>query len=1011
MHVSMRKSLASGLAAVMLLSSAVTGGGFALTGAAAPGSEGMPYLKGDVSATVYVNSIAGSPAASNEQEKSMLFDHRNATKFATAAVPAADAPVTVSFKLFYAEAIATYALGSAEDAPGRDPKAWTLYGRNEDGESWTAIDSRAGQVFENRSEVKTYPVADPVAYSQYKLDITENNGAADGTQLAELQIATGQDVDLHLTWPEGAWNEGTPQAWAVNASEQEKAATLEAFNTAYNRLLDAGYNIGRGKYGGGPSILGAWSNYANVQCEGDFNDNPGSPFQPGRNWGILAAARPGVVFAVKGIIAATCSPSLIAYGNDLAWTDPATGKTNLYQVFSGDTTVKKDLDGKDDGWPGYGVGTGAPSRDKAVMEEVYIQSGWYNDSFGRPYNLGFPAGRAQTEDGISFQEFFGNDSSGASPEADRDGDYGISYLAASEAGHGAFLITDKMMTAWSKTWTTADDGGVSRFSVTGAPISNQKTDKDGNIEQAFQNVVIRIDGETGETQVLQRRGEFISFEMPDGVVVKVQKAEDLDLLFIVEDGPDLTKLAPTYTLNEGAVCDVPSGTVRDFSEPVEYKITSESGAEYVYTIGVLPASLIPEEDWAVAEKVNQIIAALPETVYLNHAEQVRGAADAYDSLSEDQQLLVENPEKLDAAVARIEAMDQPIRVTCVGDSITEGVGAGAGESYPDQMQALLGDGYSVFNAGVSATNIIDGKGTTFPYWTTSKYNEGKAFLPDIALIMMGTNDATNRNWVESGIENVREVFKEDYRKLINEYKALSSDPYIFIVLPMTCYGGGNQDRMTNLENSIIPALRELAEEENVGLIDMHSFTAGHADWFPDTLHPNKDSYGYVADEFAQYVSGYAQQALKDDLKDLELDGETIADFHPDSFSYTVELEADAKIPAVTASAAFEGAEVEIAASEDGMTHTVTVTSADGRYQQVYTVSFQRKQDVIIPGDLNGDGNVNVTDVMEACRVLARKVNHQIPTDDEMARGDVNQDGYFTITDVMGICKMIAATVK
>ena len=66
--------------------------------------------------------------------------------------------------------------------------------------------------------------------------------------------------------------------------------------------------------------------------------------------------------------------------------------------------------------------------------------------------------------------------------------------------------------------------------------------------------------------------------------------------------------------------------------------------------------------------------------------------------------------------------------------------------------------------------------------------------------------------------------------------------------------------------------------------------------------------------------------------------------------------------------------------------------------------------VIVKGDLTGDGKIDVSDVMAACRVLARKSLQENPTDDEMARGDVNEDGFFTITDVMAICKILAARV-
>ena len=63
--------------------------------------------------------------------------------------------------------------------------------------------------------------------------------------------------------------------------------------------------------------------------------------------------------------------------------------------------------------------------------------------------------------------------------------------------------------------------------------------------------------------------------------------------------------------------------------------------------------------------------------------------------------------------------------------------------------------------------------------------------------------------------------------------------------------------------------------------------------------------------------------------------------------------------------------------------------------------------IIIKGDLTKDGKVNVSDVMAACKVLARKSAGQNPTADELARGDMNGDTKLTITDVMGICKILA----
>ena len=62
---------------------------------------------------------------------------------------------------------------------------------------------------------------------------------------------------------------------------------------------------------------------------------------------------------------------------------------------------------------------------------------------------------------------------------------------------------------------------------------------------------------------------------------------------------------------------------------------------------------------------------------------------------------------------------------------------------------------------------------------------------------------------------------------------------------------------------------------------------------------------------------------------------------------------------------------------------------------------------ILPGDLDGDVEVTIADVMEACKVMARESAGTDPTDDEIARGDLDGDGEITIADVMEICKILA----
>ena len=49
--------------------------------------------------------------------------------------------------------------------------------------------------------------------------------------------------------------------------------------------------------------------------------------------------------------------------------------------------------------------------------------------------------------------------------------------------------------------------------------------------------------------------------------------------------------------------------------------------------------------------------------------------------------------------------DHPVKVACVGDSITAGYLSSCGLNYPNQLQSLLGDGFAVSNYGVGEAMV------------------------------------------------------------------------------------------------------------------------------------------------------------------------------------------------------------------------------------------------------------------------------------------------------------------
>lgn len=91
--------------------------------------------------------------------------------------------------------------------------------------------------------------------------------------------------------------------------------------------------------------------------------------------------------------------------------------------------------------------------------------------------------------------------------------------------------------------------------------------------------------------------------------------------------------------------------------------------------------------------------------------------------------------------------EQALRVACIGNSITDGMGIDMSEvyGYPSVLQRLLGKNYNVKNFGVSARTLMN-KGD-LPYMKEQAWADAQAFLPNIVVIKLGTNDSKDYNWI------------------------------------------------------------------------------------------------------------------------------------------------------------------------------------------------------------------------------------------------------------------------
>jgi lysophospholipase L1-like esterase len=175
---------------------------------------------------------------------------------------------------------------------------------------------------------------------------------------------------------------------------------------------------------------------------------------------------------------------------------------------------------------------------------------------------------------------------------------------------------------------------------------------------------------------------------------------------------------------------------------------------------------------------------------------------------------------------------KPIRVACVGDSITEGSG------YPNKLQLLLGSSYTVGNFGVSGSTVSIN--SEKPYMIESKFQEAMNFDPDIVVIMLGTNDANPE------IALNEDSFKTDYSQLITAFEQLEGRQLIWIVKSPPIFANNSSYNNTYLTSTILPQIDELAEQMSLPTVDVNNAWGNHSDYFMDGVHPNSDGAALIA---------------------------------------------------------------------------------------------------------------------------------------------------------------------
>ncbi len=249
------------------------------------------------------------------------------------------------------------------------------------------------------------------------------------------------------------------------------------------------------------------------------------------------------------------------------------------------------------------------------------------------------------------------------------------------------------------------------------------------------------------------------------------------------------------------------------------------------------------------------------------------------------------------------AQAQEIRIACIGNSITnESIyPTVAQNSYPIQLGILLGTNYNVGNFGCSGRTLL--KKGDYPYWKELAFSAALAFKPNVVIIKLGTNDSKPYNWI------YKNEFVQDYKALIDTFRALESHPDIYVCLPMKSFSDKFDIRDSVILNEIVPMIKQVAQEKNAPTIDLYTFFSDKGGLLYDGIHPNIEGVWEMAKVIYSSLTQKSVQEIKD--VNLALNKTVLTPLSPENPGYLV----DGDIKTIYACQDSDAAVVDLGAAE------------------------------------------------------------------------------------------------
>ena len=199
--------------------------------------------------------------------------------------------------------------------------------------------------------------------------------------------------------------------------------------------------------------------------------------------------------------------------------------------------------------------------------------------------------------------------------------------------------------------------------------------------------------------------------------------------------------------------------------------------------------------------------------------------------------------RADAAPPPAEAATAPLRIACIGDSITAGVGLDS--TYPDILRTLSSNRWEVANFGVPGKTLLLGSGRAWA--DTPAALQALDYRPDIVVAMFGINDLAHPDLLPS--------FTHDGFFVLSRFLEDNPATRFYICTP-TPLAPARLEAASNraIRETLVPMIEDLAIRASARLIPIHLTYPCTLRRLPDGTHPDQEGARLLASTIHSHLA-------------------------------------------------------------------------------------------------------------------------------------------------------------